>query len=106
MYSESYFEKALVPKEVRTCRDLNAIREETAKEQKGRIGNVIKWEISKRNVTTPTNDANDRNPSTPKLFLQYFDSPSPLQRWATTTARTVATKSSEKCLPFPCYTNC
>ena len=45
MYSESYFEKALVPKEVRTCRDLNAIREETAKEQKGRVGNVIKWEM-------------------------------------------------------------
>ena len=78
MYSESYFEKALVPKEVRTCRDLNAIREETAKEQKGRMGNVIKWEISKRNVTTPTNDAKDRNPSTPKLILQYFDSPLPL----------------------------
>ena len=78
MYSESYFEKALVPKEVRTCRDLNAIREETAKEQKGRMGNVIKWEISKRNVTTPTNDPKDRNTSTPKFFLQYFDSPSPL----------------------------
>ena len=45
MYSESYFEKALVPEEVRTCRDFNAIREETAKEQKGRVGNVIKWEI-------------------------------------------------------------
>ena len=40
MYSESYFEKALVPKEVRTCRDLNAIREETAKEQKGRMGKL------------------------------------------------------------------
>ena len=71
MYSESYFEKALVPKEVRTCRDLNAIREETAKEQKGRMGNVMKWEISKRNVA-PTNDAKDRNPSTSKFFSSVF----------------------------------
>ena len=42
MYSESYFEKALVPKEVRTCRDLNAIREETAKEAKGENGKCDK----------------------------------------------------------------
>ena len=41
--------------------------------------NVIKWEILKRNVTTPTNDAKDRNPSTPKFFLQYFDSPRPFR---------------------------
>ena len=55
---------------LRTCRDLNAIRGVTAKEQKGRMGNGIKWEISTRNVTTPTNDAKDKNPSMPKLFLQ------------------------------------